>query len=252
MHDTETTERKKHRKSLRRFCRHWMKVHGGSAMTSLKDDAAEVFLVDDDRDFTHLVKTLAERAGLSVRSYYAAAPFLHDFEPDKPGCLLLDYCLPGMNGLDTLIELRRRGHTLPVVFITGNSDVRLAVQVMKLGVVDYLPKPFSFSDLLQAIHDATAASRQLLANERQQREGWHTLAKLTNRERSVAERLALGEETKSVAHALHLSPKTIEYHRTRAFRKLGVQNVVEMAYFIWHGHRLPRPESTLLAETGTA
>jgi FixJ family two-component response regulator len=220
-------------------------------MTAFRNDAAEVYLVDDDRDFTHMVNTLANHVGLSVRTYCAATPFLSEFEPGGPGCLLLDYCLPGMNGLDTLIELRQRGHMLPVVFITGNSDVRLAVQAMKLGAVDYLPKPFSFSELLLAIQEATAASRRLLVNERQQREGRQTLEKLTSRERSVADRLAQGEETKSVAHALQISPKTVEYHRTRAFRKLGVQNVVEMSYFIWHGHRIPRSESTLLAQTGT-
>lgn len=122
------------------------------------------------------------------------------------------------------------------------------VEVMKLGVVEFLTKPCTAKVLLAAIQAACAESVRLRARQQKLAKANRLLAALTEREREVACLLANGHDTKAVATRLGLNLKTIEYHRTRMFRKLGVGNVVEMAHLVLTGLRADksggRPEGS--------
>lgn len=185
-----------------------------------------VFVVDDNTAVRRSLKWLLESVGLPVETYAAARDFLDVYEPARPGCLVTDVRMPGMSGPELQEHLRERGALLPVIFITGYGDVPTAVRTLKHGAEDFILKPFSNQALLDRIQRAlevdTARRRQKAkADERADR-----LARLTAREREVAQLVAAGRPSKLIATDLGISEKTIEFHRGNIMSKLGVRSLV--------------------------
>ena len=90
-----------------------------------------VFVVDDDSGVRRSLKALGRSHGLTVETYASAQAFLAAYDPDRPGCLLLDVRLAGRNGLDIQDELRQRGHALPIIVVTGHGDVPTSVRAFR-------------------------------------------------------------------------------------------------------------------------
>jgi FixJ family two-component response regulator len=197
-----------------------------SSLTSAA--SPRVFVVDDDAAFRRLADTILTSVKLAVETFDSSRSFMERPVYDGPGCLVLDFCMPGTNGLELLRTLRARGYTLPVVFITGQADVPLAVEVMKLGAFEFLQKPCTANDLIRAVQGGIRRSEAAWADQTQRAAGQRRLDLLSKREREVAELLSTGMGTKAVAKQLELSPKTVEFHRTRLYRKLDVTNAVEL------------------------
>ncbi|MCK7574573.1 MAG: response regulator [Chromatiales bacterium] len=82
--------------------------------------------------------------------------FLTAYQPDWPGCLLLDIRVPGRNDLDIQQHLYDLGIDVPVIIITGHGDVSMAVTAMKQGALDFTRKPFNDQLLLDCVHNALA------------------------------------------------------------------------------------------------
>ena len=120
-----------------------------SSLTSAT--SPKVFVVDDDAAFRRLADTILTSVKLTVETFDSSRSFIERPLYDGPGCLVLDFCMPGTNGLELLRTLRARGYSLPVVFITGQADVPLAVEVMKLGAFEFLQKPCTANDLIRAV-----------------------------------------------------------------------------------------------------
>jgi FixJ family two-component response regulator len=120
---------------------------------------ATVFVVDDDLAVLRSYDVLIRTWGLAVKCYASAEAFLADREPSRPGCLLADLQLQGMSGLDLLEQLRAAGNCLPVIIITGHSDVRTSVSAMKQGTIDFLEKPCDRRTLQKSIQNAIAVDR---------------------------------------------------------------------------------------------
>lgn len=197
-----------------------------SSLTSAT--SPKVFVVDDDAAFRRLADTILTSVKLTVETFDSSRSFIERPVYDGPGCLVLDFCMPGTNGLELLRTLRARGYSLPVVFITGQADVPLAVEVMKLGAFEFLQKPCTANDLIRAVQGGIRRSEATWADQTQRAAGQRRLDLLSKREREVAELLSTGMGTKAVAKQLELSPKTVEFHRTRLYRKLDVTNAVEL------------------------
>jgi len=117
---------------------------------------ATVFVVDDDEAVCKSLRMLIESAGLNVQTYYSALDFLDDYDPEVPGCLVVDIRMPGMNGLELQAELTKRRLYIPTIVITGHADVPIAVQAVKGGAISFLEKPFNDDILLNGIHKAIA------------------------------------------------------------------------------------------------
>ena len=115
-----------------------------------------VFVVDDDEAVCKSLSILIEGAGFAALTYHSARDFLDAYDPAVPGCLVVDFRMPGMNGLELQAELTKRGNYLPTIIITGHADVPMAVQAVKAGAVDFLEKPFDVQALLDDIRKAIA------------------------------------------------------------------------------------------------
>ena len=199
---------------------------------------ALVFIVDDDAGVREALAWLLRSRRLPSQSFDSAdafAAFLNQaprmWQPNQPGCLLLDVRMPGMSGLalfEQLIE-RRLLDMLPVIFLTGHADVPTAVDAVKRGAFDFCEKPFSDNALVDRIEQALSRSSQTLQSLRSKQNLQHNLADLTERERDVMHLVVEGLPNKLIADQLDISVRTVEVHRARVFDKMNVKSAVELA-----------------------
>lgn len=178
-------------------------------------DAPLVHVVDDDDALCDSLRWLLESAGRRVAIYASAETFLEASAAAQGGCLLLDIRMPGMSGLELQDELKRRGHAIPIVFITGHGDVPMAVNAVKKGALEFIEKPFNAQALLALIDNA-------LAIDAKTRRHAARFKKLTQREREVMKRIVTGKRNQDIAAELSISLKTVEAHRARVMRKMRV------------------------------
>ena len=118
-----------------------------------------VFVVDDDEGIrTSLSRALGKR-GYRVETHASARSFLESLDGSKAGCLVLDYGMPDMNGLELQKHLNAIDRRLPIIFITGHGGVPESVQAIKGGALDFLEKPFPQSALIERIEAAFEIAR---------------------------------------------------------------------------------------------
>jgi two-component system, LuxR family, response regulator FixJ len=187
-----------------------------------------VFVVDDDASIRRALARLLKSVGLAVELYAGAQEFLEACDPDRPGCLLLDVRMPGTGGLELQQILASRGAEWPIVFITGHGDVPMSVRAMKAGAVDFIPKPFSDQDLLDAVQRALGRDSELRTVRAQRAEVTRRIARLTPREREVFALVVAGKMNKHIAAQLGASEKTIKVHRGRVMEKMQADSVAEL------------------------
>ncbi len=191
-----------------------------------------VFVVDDDKAARDSLRWLLESVALPVQTHACAAEFLEAYDPDRPGCLVLDVRMPGVSGLDLQERLVARGVTLPVIFITGHADVPMAVRAFKAGAFDFIEKPYSDQVLLDRIHQAISLDSRQREVECRRAAVRARIRELTPREREVMNLVASGKANKEIARCLHLSPKTVEVHRAQVMRKLAADSVAELVRMV--------------------
>jgi FixJ family two-component response regulator len=139
--------------------------------------------------------------------------------------VLLDIRMPGMTGTALHEELRRRSYRMPVIFITGHGDIRMAVDAMKKGAFDFIEKPFDDEQLLSQVR---AALESFDAGEAEKAEPGAPLELLSSRQREVLQRVLDGKPSRQIAGELAISVKTVEFHRARIMQKLGVKTAAEL------------------------
>ncbi len=187
-----------------------------------------VFVVDDDPLVRDALRWLLKSANMPVETYGSAEEFLDAADVPRRGCLLLDVGMPGMSGPGLQQELAARGVSLPIIFITAFDDVRLAVRVGRAGAADFIVKPYDDQALLQRIREVLAAARVVSADDARIAEFSARLSALTPREREVLMLVVAGGTSKEMAHELGVSHRTVEVHRSRLKRKLGVDSVAAL------------------------
>lgn len=186
-----------------------------------------IFVVDDDEAVRRALTTAGALLGHPVRGFASAAEFLAEFDPARPGCLVLDIRMPGMTGL----ELQRKladGAALPVVMISGHADVRVAVEAMTLGAVTLLEKPFRLDELLGHLRRAIEKDRADRELRSRRAEADSRLAGLTPKEREVLEMVAAGRTNREMAEELGLSVRAVEDRRSRLMRKVNARTTAEL------------------------
>lgn len=191
--------------------------------------APTVFVVDDDASVRRGLARLLKAAGYQVEMCSSAEEFLDSGRHQQsPACLVLDLRMPGLTGMDLQARLQAIQSPLAIVFITGHGDIPTSVRAMKGGAVDFLPKPFDDTQLLDAVARAierTRHAQKALAELAALRERFATL---TTREREVMAQIVTGKLNKQVADDLGTVEKTIKVHRARIFEKMGVQSLAEL------------------------
>jgi len=193
--------------------------------------APTAYVVDDDESIRTLWRWLMESNGISVRTFATAAEFIDSYRNGDAGCLVLDLKLPGMSGLELQEYLNRRDIEIPIVFVTGHGDVPAAVSAIKGGAIDFIQKPFSHREVLSIIEKAFERDAKIRERRTRQSRIAGRLATLTEREQEVLQRVIEGKPNKIIAAELHISMKTVEFHRAKVMEKMGVTSVAELVQF---------------------
>ncbi|HEX7410165.1 MAG TPA: response regulator [Candidatus Binatia bacterium] len=189
---------------------------------------ATVFVVDDNLGVRKSLRALLESVGLAVETYASGEEFLAAYEPERPGCLVLDVRLRHGNGLDVQDELRRRKTTLPIIVLTGHGNVPTSVRALKAGAVEFLQKPAPPKLLLERIRAAIDSDRQARAVTTERTVVIERLARLTPREREVMELLIGGKTSKEIAVAMNVSVRTVEGHRRMVLSKMNASSATQL------------------------
>lgn len=195
------------------------------------DAEPTVFVVDDDLSVRASLKLLIESAGWRPETFGSGHEFLARPRVPAPSCLLLDVVLPDLNGCDLQNLLADRAD-MPIIFISGQSDVPTTVRAMKAGAVDFFTKPLVADVLLRAIRNAINRSCAALRNAVRLRTVRESYASLSRREREVMELIAAGRLNKQVGGELGISEVTVKAHRGRMMRKMhagSLPDLVRMA-----------------------
>ena len=193
------------------------------------DAESAVFIVDDDEAILASMKMAVESIGMSAEVFRDAGSFLAAFDVSMAGCLVLDIRMPGMSGTELHAELRRRNIDIPVIYITGHGDIPLAVESMKAGAVGFIEKPFREQVIIDHVQKALAIDRKNRARRRMNRSMRNRKQTLTNRENEIMEMLISGKSNKAISYELHLSQKTVSFHRANILKKMGTESVIALA-----------------------
>jgi FixJ family two-component response regulator len=186
-----------------------------------------VFVVDDDAGLRAALCDLLASLGLRAIGCATATAFLAMQKPESPSCLVLDMELPDINGLD----LQRRisdGYHPPIIFVTGNGDVRASVRAIKAGAIDFLTKPFSTHDLMAAIDAAILQDIEVRRAGAEFTQLRQRFSCLTRREREVLPLVVGGLLNKQSAARLGISETTLQIHRSRVMRKMEARSLAQL------------------------
>jgi FixJ family two-component response regulator len=194
----------------------------------MKERAPVISIVDDDLAARSSLRLLLKSLGLAATAYESAAAFLSGYDPEQPGCLLLDIRMPEMSGLELQQQLNVRGTISPIIFITGHGDVAMAVEAMRYGAFDFLQKPFRDQDLLDRVQKAMARDRLVRGKLRENEAIRQRLDSLTCREHDVLELVTEGAPNKIIAHELGISQRTVEIHRARVMEKMSADSLAQL------------------------
>jgi two-component system response regulator FixJ len=186
-----------------------------------------IHVVEDDQPMRDSLVMLLEEIGYKVRAYATAEALLASAPAPELGCVVSDVRLPGIDGLTLLRRLRAAGSALPLVLISGQSDISTAVAAMKAGAVDFLEKPFA-PDALMAALDTALRFRTRDADAEDAEAARQRLERLTSREYEVLDHLVSGRSNKEAAEKLRISPRTVEFHRAHIMEKSGAKGLPEL------------------------
>jgi FixJ family two-component response regulator len=188
-----------------------------------------IHVVDDDASFRIAIERRLKLAGYDVAIYESAQQLL-DHLPDgeKPSCILLDVRIPQLSGPELQSRLIELDSTVPIVFLTGHADTATTVRAIKAGAEDFLTKPVSSQQLIDAIERALV-SQEAARGLRRKLDSFRSLvSSLTRRERQVFDLIVRGKINKQIAFELGMTERTVKAHRHQVMEKMQVASFAEL------------------------
>lgn len=187
-----------------------------------------VYITDDEPMVRRFLKRALDHDGMVTRTFENGAALLEAIDGLEPGVILLDVRMPFLDGLQVLEVMGPKTRVHAVLMLSSHGDVSTAVKTIHAGAIDFIEKPFSTAPLINRIREL----HDLLETWQNER-GSADVAKdrldlLTEREKEVAQEMAAGLSNKEIARKMGLSPRTVEAHRARLMRRLGVSSLAEV------------------------
>lgn len=198
----------------------------------MENSTGTVWVIEDDQVIRDGISRSLMIYGLEVRAYKDSESFLDEYDPEQPGCLVIDYWLPEMNGGELYSELQSQGISIPAIFMSGSVRIKDVVQVMRLGAVDFLEKPFTLDSLYEKVLIAIEADRRLRTDGSRLVSVKDRIDSLTPREKEVMDLVVEGYQTKMIARRLDISHKTVEVHRSNITKRMKVKSVVDLVRLV--------------------
>lgn len=190
---------------------------------------------DDDATRTSLLTLLSARFRIVVQGFTSGDAFLRAVADLDPGVVLLDYSMPGRNGIEVLRLLKDSHPQMVPIMLTGKGSTQAAVEAMKAGALDFLEKPSDPETLFSVIEVAFDRSGEILRSAQAAKSAAERLARLSPQEANVLRGLVDGKRNKIIAYELGLSPRTVEIYRANVMSKLGVHSLSEAVRIAYAG-----------------
>lgn len=187
-----------------------------------------IFVINDDASVRESLELLIQDVGWNVETFASAQQFLARSRAAGPCCLILDVRLPDLNGLELQVRMASERRDLPIIFLTGPTDIPTTVKAMKAGAVEFFTKPFQDDLLLSAIRDALERSRFTLDQQAKMKELRKCYASLSRRERQVMALVSSGLLNKQVGCELGISEVTVKAHRGRVMKKMQANSLSDL------------------------
>lgn len=187
-----------------------------------------VFVVDDDVSVRESLELLITLAGWRAELFASAEAFLAYPQTNAPKCLVIDATLPDIDGLDLQNRINVERPNTPIIFLTGQPDVRMSVQAIRAGAFDFFTKPYPDELLVPAIRGAIGRSQDILTEAAALASVRDRYDSLTNREREVMDLVASGLMNKQIASELGISEMTVKTHRGSLMRKMSARSLPDL------------------------
>jgi two-component system response regulator FixJ len=207
--------------------------------------SSEIFIADDDEWVRDSLSSEFTLAGYQVTTFREGTSLILAARVRVPACILLDICMPGPSGLDTLKQLDAANYPAPIFIVSGRGDIPSAVQAIKNGAYDFIVKQSEAGSIVERVGKTIAA----WPSRRQQGQTpailWQFFPgrdQLTRREIEVLAQIMAAASNKEAATDLGISPRTIEVHRKHIMQKLGAKNAVDLVRIVLkmqHGTQTP-------------
>src|SRR3990172_12442331 len=210
-----------------------------------------VLIADDHAVMRDGLRSILEREpGLRVAGVAAdGREAVREARRLLPDIVIMDIVMPELSGIEAAAQIRDHCESTRVIILSMHSIVEHIFRALQAGAMGYLLKGSAGSEVVEAVRAVRAGRRYLTRKVsdmvvdgyvREHRSS-SPLESLSPRERGVMLLVVEGRSSSEIADALHLSPKTVETHRSRLMEKLGVENVIGVVKFAVH-HALAKPE----------
>jgi FixJ family two-component response regulator len=202
------------------------------AATVAKSVDPIVFVVDDDASMREALASLLGSVSLRVQCFASPVEFLRVHADEAVSCLILDVRMPGLSGLELQRVLARMERQIPIVFISAHGDIPTVVRAMKAGAVEFLPKPFTDEELLDAIREALERDAAARSDRAEVSRVRARHARLTERQRQVLTLVIEGRLNKQIAGQLGLSENTVKIHRRRIMDTMDATSLAGLVHLM--------------------
>lgn len=189
-----------------------------------------LYFIDDDTAIVDAVSQWAKLQNLAVRAFASAEEFLAADDICSPGCIVAGLRMPGLSGLDLQAKLQQRGEKMPLIMISGHSDVESAISAFKQGATDFLTKPIDPASLMRRVCQCFDADQQRVEAEREAALDQGRYDTLTPREQQVFGFLIRGLAGKQIAQELGISYRTVEKFRGKVIQKMEVESIAALVH----------------------
>ena len=196
------------------------------------EERGRICIVDDDEAVRESLRILFFSTGYQTFLFESADHYLASTEKPEVDVFLLDFRMPGTDGMELHEQLIEAGSRVPVIFITGHGDIQLAVTAIQRGAADFLTKPFEDGELLEKIETAVTINRAIKSEIEELGKLRSRMNDLTPREKDVLHLIVKGQSNKKVAGILGISPRTVEIHRARVMEKTEADSVASLVRMV--------------------
>jgi len=199
-----------------------------SVAADSRDSVAPVVMIVDDDDLMRAsLRRVFATARIEAQLYASGLDFLAEAKFDRPGCIILDVKMPGMNGLEVQARLKQRGIDRPIIFLTGAADVPIAVAAMREGAADFIQKPVDGGELIARVQVVLERQRSK-ARVDERSDILRRLSSLNAQECHVLDLLISGSSDREVARTLRTAPAAVDTHRRRIMEKMGAATIADL------------------------
>jgi len=179
-----------------------------------------IFLVDDEPNVQQVIGEMLEQISLKVSCFTSAEDCLEHLGSRECHLLITNLMMPEVDGIDLTRRVKSLAPWVPVLIVTDHADIPTAVKAIKAGATDFMEKPLDRRNFTEKVKS--------LLREKDTQPDAHASKPLTRSERRVLKLIIEGRNNKEIANLLHRSRRTVEVHRARVMRKLGVHNLVDL------------------------